>query len=142
MNGNILKFLARSFVAIFMMIPHHFILEFLYPLPVRTKKMFGNVAIYHGEKILLATRQKDDKPIDNGIWVGTSLEHHEEIKSLIPSLTNLTTYNIKKWLLLPETADDFEESAQLLTDLIKQNSPLIGIIPPVKKKKYDTRKHP
>ena len=63
-----------------------------------------------------------------------------KIRTLIPSLTRLTTYNIRKWLLLPETAPDFEESTQILADLIKQNSPIIGIVPPVKKKKYDTRK--
>ena len=95
--------------------------------------MFGNVAIYVGEKIVLATRQKDDKTIDNGIWVGTKLEHHSVLKELFPSLRNLETYKIKTWLLLPEDAIDFEETALKITELIKQNSSLIGNIPPPRK---------
>ncbi|MEW7292401.1 hypothetical protein [Aquimarina sp. 2304DJ70-9] len=115
------------------MIPYEFILDLIYSLPVRTKRMFGNVAIYYGEKIILATRQKDDNPIDNGIWIATKIEHHEALKSMFPSFRNLETYKIKTWLLLPEDADDFEESAEKIVELIKSNSPLIGNIPPVRK---------
>lgn len=115
-------------------IPHDFILDLLYPLPVRTKKMFGNVAIYVGEKIVLATRQKLEKPIDNGIWIGTEMEHHQALFSLFPSLRALETYKIKAWLLLPEDADDFEETAHKIAELIKKQSPLIGKIPPKKKR--------
>lgn len=111
------------------MIPHDFILDLLYPLPIRTKKMFGNVAIYYGKKIILATRQKDDNSVDNGIWIGTKIQHHEVLKSMFPSLKNLETYNIKTWLLLPEDANDFEECAEKIITLVKSNSPLIGNIP-------------
>lgn len=115
-------------------IPFDFILDLLYPLPVRTKKMFGNVAIYVGERIVLATRQKSENSVDNGIWIGTKVEHHDMLFSMFPSLRKLETYKIKAWLLLPEDADDFEESANKIADLIKQQSPLIGNIPPKKKR--------
>ena len=95
--------------------------------------MFGNVAIYTGDKIILATRQKEENPIDNGIWVGTKEKYHNELKELFPALRNLKTYGIKSWLLLPEDADDFEEVAYKITTLIKQNSPLIGNVPPERK---------
>lgn len=117
------------------MIPHEFILEFLYPLPIRTKKMFGNVAIYYGNKIVLATRQKKDNTVDNGIWIGTKNEHHEALKTLIPELRHLETYKIKKWLLLHEDELNFEERAQQIAELIKENCDLIGIIPKPRKKK-------
>lgn len=117
------------------MIPHDFILELLYPLPIRTKKMFGNVAIYYGEKIILATRQKEENTADNGIWVGSKLEHHKELRKLIPELRNLEAYKIKSWLLLHEDESNFEERAQGLVDLIKSKSILIGNIPKPKKKK-------
>ncbi len=124
------------------MIPHEFVLDMLYPLPFRTKKMFGNIAIYVGGKIVLATRQKEENPIDNGIWIGTKREHHSVLKELFPSLRNLETYKIKTWLLLPEEAEDFEETTLKITELIKENNNLIGNIPPPrkskKKKNYDT----
>lgn len=121
------------------MIPHEFVLDFLYPLPIRTKKMFGNVAIYHGEKIMLATRHKTDDPRDNGLWVGTKIEHHSALKKIIPELRNLEAYKIKNWLLLHEGEINFEERVQQIAELIKANSPLIGNIPkPRKNKKHDT----
>ena len=115
------------------MIPHEFVLDMLYPLAYRTKKMFGNYAIYVGDKIVLATRQKEDNPVDNGLWIGTKLEHHTILKEMFPSLRNLETYKIKTWLLLPEDALDFEETTLKITELIKQNSTLIGNIPPPRK---------
>lgn len=117
------------------MIPFEFILDFLYPLPVRTKKMFGNVAIYVGEKIVLATRHNQENPLDNGIWVGTKVEHHDVLFQQFPSLRKLETYKIKSWLLLPESANDFETAASDLAVLIKNGSPLIGVIPKPRKKK-------
>ena len=95
--------------------------------------MFGTYAVYVGEKIVLATRQKEDLPVDNGIWIGTKLEHHSTLKEMFPSLRNIETYGIKTWLVLPEDADDFEETTQKIAELIKQNSDLIGNIPAPRK---------
>lgn len=108
--------------------PHEFILDYLYPLEVFTKKMFGNHAIYVENKIVLATRANETKSLDNGIWIGTSEVHHESLKSEFPSLTNLKLYNIKKWLLLPVDAEDFEETAIKICDLIKKNDIRIGVL--------------
>ncbi|WP_188375337.1 hypothetical protein [Winogradskyella haliclonae] len=119
----------------YIMIPHDFILDLLYPLPIRTKKMFGNVAMYCGDKIVLATRQKEENPVDNGIWIGTKIEHHNALKKLIPELRHLETYKIKKWLLLHEDEPNFETRAQQIAELIKENSDLIGNIPKPRKKK-------
>jgi len=117
------------------MIPHEFILDYLYPLPIRTKNMFGNVSIYCGDKILLATRHRTDNPLDNGIWIGTKTEHHSALKTLNPELRNLQIYKIKTWLLLPEDEPNFEERALQIVDLIKAESALIGNIPKPRKKK-------
>lgn len=107
--------------------PHDFILDYLYPLEVTTKKMFGNHAIYVNNKIVLAIRDNVKKPIDNGLWVGTTLEHHESLKIDFPSLVPLQLYNIKKWLLLPVDAEDFETAAIAICELIKNNDPRIGV---------------
>ena len=115
------------------MIAHDFILDFLYPLPVRIKKMFGNHAIYVDEKIVLATRHHPIKAVDNGIWIATKIIYHSDLKERFPTLQNIETYAIKTWLLLPEDSLFFEERAQKIVELIKQNSNLIGNIPSSRK---------
>ena len=114
-------------------IPHAFLLDLLYPLPVRTQPMFGNVSFYVGEKIYFSTRSRADKPADNGIWVGTTVDHHESLRAEFPSLTTLNNYRIKSWLLLPETAEDFEESARALCLAVMAEDPRIGVTPKPKK---------
>ncbi|SHI64477.1 hypothetical protein SAMN04488508_102278 [Aquimarina spongiae] len=132
MNGYVGILYTFTFVLV---IPYDFILDLLYSLPLRTKKMFGNVGIYVEEKIVLATRFKDHSPVDNGIWIATKVAYQPILKEMFPSLRNLETYNIKSWLLLPDEADDFEEAAAAIAELIKQNSHLIGVIPKSKNKK-------
>jgi len=107
--------------------PHDFILEGLYPMPVRVKKMFGNYAVYGNNKILLATRHNTEKPTDNGIWIGTSQEYHDSLMKEFKSVRHLQLYNIKKWLLLPEEAEDFEEVSFEICALIKSLDPRIGV---------------
>jgi len=114
---------------------HKFIVDYLYPLVPRIKNMFGNHSLYIGDKIYLATRHKEKNPLDNGIWVGTKVEHHESLQKQFPSLTNIRTYNIKKWLLLPVDAEDFEEVAIEICELIKSGDPRVGVVPKPKKKK-------
>lgn len=108
-------------------IPHDFILDGLHPMPVRIKKMFGNYAVYGNNKILLATRHNTKRPIDNGIWIGTSQEYHESLLNQFKSIRHLKLYNIKKWLLLPEEAEDFEEVGFEICALIKSSDPRIGV---------------
>jgi len=45
-----------------------------------------------------------------------------------PSIRKLQIYKIKKWLLLPLDADDFEESAIKMCELIKQGDERIGVV--------------
>lgn len=114
---------------------HEFIVDYLYPLDLRIKKMFGNDSIYIGEKIYLATRHSEKNELDNGIWIGTDIPHHESLKTQFPSIINLRFFKIKKWLLLPSDAADFEEVAIELCELIKADDPRIGVLPKPKKKK-------
>ena len=107
--------------------PYDFALDYLYPLQTSVKKMFGNYAIYCQGKIYLATRLNEKNVNDNGIWIGTSFEHQKSLKEQFPSLCSLNTYNIKKWLLLPVTAEDFEETAIQICELIKSGDERIGV---------------
>jgi len=114
---------------------HDFILEALYPLDTYVKRMFGNHSVYIGEKIYLATRDSKKDAADNGIWIGTSQEHHESLYAQFPSLTPINSYRIKKWLLLPVDADDFEETAFGICELIKSGDSRVGVLPKPRKKK-------
>ncbi len=106
---------------------HTAIAEYLHPLQVSVKKMFGNHAIYIDDKIYLAIRENSDNPIDNGIWICTSRKHHESLKIDFPSLTKLSAINFSKWLLLPKTAEDFEQSAKQICEMIKVGDERIGV---------------
>ncbi|MDY8136225.1 hypothetical protein [Aquimarina sp. 2201CG5-10] len=118
-----------------MVFPYDFILEELYPLQLRHKKMFGVDSFYYGEKIVFALRKQDNYPNDNGIWIATKIKFHKELKLLIRDLKAIEVYGLKTWLVLPESSDHFEEGIIKIAELIKQHSSLIGNIPKVKKKK-------
>ena len=59
--------------------PHAFVLDALDVLSPRTRSMFGCVAVYIGEKIVLLLRNRPDRTEDNGVWVATTVEHHENV---------------------------------------------------------------
>lgn len=115
--------------------PFEFILDHLYPLEAFIRKMFGTHSIYIEDKIYLAARQAEKNPEDNGLWIGTEMQHHESLMKQFPSISYLNSIPMKKWLLLPESADDFEESAIQICELIKAGDPRVGVLPKKKKKK-------
>lgn len=121
-------------------IPFDFILEYLYPLDITIKSMFGMKAIYHGDKILLMLRMAEKNPQANGIWVAVAKGERENLKKEIPALQTVSSYEKGKseteWQLL-KPDDAFESSARMVCDLIKKSDCRIGRIPkrPVKKKK-------
>ncbi len=116
-----------------------FVLDYLYPLEVNVKPMFGCHAVYVGRKVMFITRKKPSHEDSNGIWIATSHEHHESLKKEFPSLESVHVLNEGKgesgWRLLHENANDFETSAIRLCELIKAGDERIGKIPKPKKKK-------
>ncbi len=52
-------------------VPHEFVLEPLAALSPWTRPMFGCLAVYIEDKIVLVLRDKPDKPPDNGVWLST-----------------------------------------------------------------------
>src|ERR1700761_784852 len=65
--------------------PHEFVFEALGSLPVVTRPMFGCLAIYVGEKIVLMLRQKETERKDNGVWIAVAPEHHETLRREFPN---------------------------------------------------------
>ena len=124
-------------------IPFAFVLDYLTPLDVTLKPMFGLWAIYVTEKIMLILRQRKDFTETNGVWIATNQEHHKSLKTDLPSLRSISTYSdgIKEteWQVLPVDADDFESSVRKVCEFIKHGDQRIGRIPIPRQSKAKTK---
>ena len=122
-----------------MKIPFAFILDYLIPLQVVIKPMFGCHAIYVGEKIVLIVRNRKDHTDCNGVWIATSQEAHASLKKDLPSMCSISIFSDGKtesaWQMLPLSADDFESSVIKACEFITHGDERIGRIPKKKKKK-------
>ena len=66
-------------------IPHAFVLDALSPLSPHTRPMFGCLAIYVKDKIVLILRDKPKSSADNGVWLATTQEHHQSLWHEFPN---------------------------------------------------------
>jgi hypothetical protein len=71
-------------------IPFDFILDYLQPVKVRVRPMFGMYAIYLDKRIMMVLRERNVEPESNGVWLATSSEHHKSLKKDLPSLKPIT----------------------------------------------------
>ena len=112
-------------------VPHEFVLDALASLAPRTNPMFGCLAIYVGEKIVLILREKPKYPDDNGVWLATMVEHHQSLKEEFPNMRSVGIFGkeVTDWQVLPSAADDFEESALRACELVLSGDPRIGKVP-------------
>ena len=121
-------------------LPYEFVLDALAPLHPYTRPMFGCLAVYAGDKILLVLRDKPDQTQDNGVWLATSPEHHASLRREFPHMRSIAVLGAKvtSWQILPADAPDFEQSALRACDLAIAGDPRIGKIPGSRKKKRTT----
>lgn len=121
-------------------IPFEFVLDALGDVATRTNPMFGCLAVYVKEKIVIVLR---DKPggRDNGVWLATTVEHHESLRAEFPSMKSISVLgkDVTGWQILPAEAADFEESALRAVDLVAAGDHRIGKIPKPKRKKPASR---
>jgi hypothetical protein len=113
-------------------VPHEFVLDALAALSPRTRSMFGCLAIYVQDKIVVILRDKrDGTTADNGVWLATTAEHHESLGHEFPHMRSIQVLGKKVtgWQVLPADAPDFEESALRACELIVAGDPRIGKIP-------------
>jgi hypothetical protein len=123
---------ATSFVAkLRKPVPHEFVLEAITPLSPVTRPMFGCLAVYIEDKIVLILRDKRDSTTDNGVWLATTEEHHESLRRDFPNMRSIQVLGKKVtgWQVLPADAPDFEASALLACDLVIARDPRIGKVP-------------
>jgi hypothetical protein len=112
-------------------VPHAFVLEALERLDPTTRPMFGCLAAYVGEKIVLVLRDKQPPDADNGVWIATTREHHQSLRRELPSMRSITVFGDGEtgWQVLPDRAPTFEEDALRAVALILAADPRIGKIP-------------
>ncbi len=117
-------------------LPHPFVLDALDHLPIETRAMFGCLAVYLGDKIVLILR---DKPgdADNGVWLATTEEHHKSLHVDFPSMRSIQLFGkeVTSWQVLPSDAPDFEQAAQYACELIAARDPRIGKVPQGRRKR-------
>ncbi|MGZ3749966.1 MAG: hypothetical protein ACXVB0_24295 [Mucilaginibacter sp.] len=109
-------------------VPYEFVFDYL-PSGIITKKMFGMHYIYLSKRIMLILRKQEKESDLNGIWVATSKEHHENLKKSIPELGSFFINQDERhgnWLFLSGDAEDFEEAAIKVCELISHGDPRIG----------------
>jgi hypothetical protein len=111
--------------------PYEFVLEALAVISPWTRPMFGCLAVYVGEKIVLILREKPGQSLDNGVWLATTREHHESLRGEFPSMRSIQVLGKKVtgWQVLPADAPDFEEAAMRACELIIARDPRIGKVP-------------
>ena len=112
-------------------VPHEFVLDALAALSPETRPLFGCLAVYVGEKIVLILRDKPTYQKDNGVWLATTPECHESLRREFPNMRSigLLGKKVTGWQVLPSDAEDFESAATRACELVLAGDPRIGKIP-------------
>jgi len=111
--------------------PFEFVVDALSGLEPTTRPMFGCVAVYVGDNIVFALRDKANSPADNGVWLATSEQHHESLRQEFPSMRSIELFGkeVTGWQVLPVDAPDFEEAALRACELVRAADARIGKVP-------------
>ena len=114
-------------------IPFDFVFDYLQPLDVTVKPMFGMFAIYAGERIMFILCQRKNSRNINGVWIATNHQHHKSLKKDLPSLCSISSYKNDAfetgWQMIPVHAKDFETSVIKVCEFIVHGDPRIGKTP-------------
>ena len=111
-------------------VPHEFVLDAIAALSPWTRPMFGCLAVYVEDKIVVILRDRPGKT-DNGVWLATTEQHHEALRREFPNMRSIQVLgkNVTGWQVLPVDAPDFEEAALRACELIVAGDPRIGKVP-------------
>ena len=112
-------------------VPYEFVLEAVSQIPIETRSMFGCLAVYVGDKIVLMLRERPKQKEDNGVWLATTKEHHQSLRREFPHMRSIQLLGkeVTGWQVLPADAPDFESAALRACELIVARDPRIGKIP-------------
>jgi hypothetical protein len=109
-------------------VPHEFVLEAIAVVSPETRPMFGCLAVYVKDKIVLILRDKPGSTADNGVWLATTEDHHESLRGEFPGMRSIQAFGKKVtgWQVIPADAPDFEEAALRACELIVARDLRIG----------------
>ena len=112
-------------------VPHEFVLDAIAAVSPETRSLFGCLAVYVADKIVLALRDRPNVPLDNGVWLATTQEHHQRLRREFPNMRSIRVLGKKVtgWQVLPVDAPDFEQAALRACELIVARDPRIGKVP-------------
>ena len=112
-------------------VPHEFVLDAISPLSPYTRPMFGCLAVYVKDKIVLVLRDKREQTADNGVWLATTEEHHQSLHREFPNMRSIQVLGkpVTGWQVLPADAPDFERAARRACELVLAGDPRIGKLP-------------
>ena len=122
-------------------IPHAFVLDAISTLSPYTRPMFGCLAIYVRDKIVLILRDKPKSTADNGVWLATTQEHHQSLRREFPNMRSIQVLGkqVTGWQVLPVDAPDFESAALRACELVLAGDARIGKIPGARTSKPRSR---
>jgi hypothetical protein len=122
-------------------IPHAFVLDAITTLSPYTRPMFGCLAIYVKDKIVLILRDKPTNTADNGVWLATTQGHHQSLRREFPNMRSIQVLGkqVTGWQVLPVDAPDFESAALRACELVLAGDPRIGKIPGARTSKSGTK---
>jgi hypothetical protein len=122
-------------------IPYEFVLDRLSPASPWTRPMFGCVAVYVKDRIVVILRDRLDEPADNGVWLAPRAPHHASLRKDFPTMRSIGLFGqrVTHWQVLPADADDFEEAALRACDLVLARDPRIGKVPGVRRRRTRRR---
>ena len=94
-------------------VAHQFVLDAIASLSPYTRPMFGCLAVYVKDEIVMVLRDKPTSTPDNGVWLATTKEHHESLRRDFPSMRSIQVLGkpVTGWQVLPADAPDFESAA-------------------------------
>ena len=112
-------------------VPHQFVLDAIAELSPTSRSMFGCLAVYVADKIVLILRDKRENMADNGVWLATTRDHHDSLRREFPNMRSIEVLGkgVTNWQVLPADAPDFEEAALRACECILAADPRIGKVP-------------
>lgn len=123
-------------------VPFEFVLDALSALSPHTRPLFGCLAVYVQDKIVLVLRDKRTSTEDNGVWLATTRDHHESLRREFPHMRSIKVLgkDVTGWQVLPADSPDFEEAALHACELILAKDPQIGKMPGARRKSRAEKK--